>query len=58
MSYAARFSHTKDLIKIHMRGKFHQYSIFLFVKLTDSASMKWSLLGVFWALTPRNIVRP
>ena len=33
MSYAPRFCRMKGLIKIYICGKFHQYSIFVVVKL-------------------------
>ena len=61
VSVFKRFSNT--LMKMHNCGKFHDFH-FVVVKLkvfkfflTDSASMKWSFLGGFWALTLPNKVQ-
>ena len=56
--YALRVWKMKNLIEIHICGKFHQYSIRgCQVFRTDSASMKWTFLRVFWVLTSPNKVR-
>ena len=54
MSYTTRFCQMKYLIKICMCSMFHQYSIYLIVKLkivkvscTDSTSKKWPFLIQF-----------
>ena len=51
----------KGLMKIYNCGKFHLFSIcglqvINFQMLCgDAASMKWSILGWFWALSPANM---
>ena len=65
MSYAPKFCQMKDLIKIHICGKFYHIAFadvklkFLKVYGIPSQSIKWPLLrgGGGWALNPPNIVR-
>ena len=63
MSYASKFCQIKDLIKIYICGKFHQYSIcgckgksFQNFSYWFSIHKMAPFFG-FWALTPPNIVR-
>ena len=59
MNYAPKFCQMKDLIKICICGKFHQYSIcsceikeFQSFLCIDSASMKWPLFELFGPYSP------
>ena len=59
MSYTPRFCQMKDLIKIYICGKFHQYSICgCEVKdfWIDSAFMKWPLLVFFRPLLSQTLL--
>ena len=59
MSYALFFCQVKDLMKIHNRGKFHQYSICgcqvkkIQILGSNSASMIWLFEEVFGPLLPQ-----
>ena len=60
MDYAPRFCQMKDLIKIYICGKFCYHSICVCEVedfWIDSASIKWPVLRVFWALAFPNIVQ-
>ena len=63
VSYAPRFCQMKDLIKVYICGKFHQYSTCgCEIKNFESFSYWFSIhemapFGGFWALTPTNIVQ-
>ena len=63
LSHASAFCQNEGLMKIHNLDKFHGYSICGCQVINfqsfpyQSASLKWSFLGTFWALTPPNIVR-
>ena len=60
MGYSPRFRQMKDLIKIYICGKFNHYSICgceVRDFWIDSASIKWPLFRVFWALTFSDIVQ-
>ena len=63
MSYVPRFCQMKELIKVYICGKFHQYSICgCEIKNFDSFSYWFSIcemapFGGFCALTPTNIVQ-
>ena len=65
MSYALIFCLVTDLVKVHNRGKFHQYSICScqvesfqnFVLQIDSSSTNWPFSEGFWALTPPNMAQ-
>ena len=59
MNYTPRFCQIKDLIKIYICGKFHQYSIcsceikkFQSFLCIDSVSMKWPLFELFGPYIP------
>ena len=57
MRHTPRFCQTKDLIKIYICGKFHQYR-YVVVKLKifcciDSVSMIWPLFAIFGPLLPQ-----
>ena len=57
------FFQMKGFVMIHNRGKFHIYSVcgcqFINFQmfLGDAASMNLAILGVFWAVTPPNMVQ-
>ena len=64
MSYTPIFCQIKRLMEIHNRGKFHWCNIcgcwvinFQKCFCGNAASMKWPLLGGFWALSPINMTR-
>ena len=59
LSYTPRFCKMKNLIKIYICVKFHHYRICggeVEDFWIDSASMKWPLFRVFWALAFPNII--
>ena len=58
MNCTPRFCQMKDLFKIYICGRFHQYSIcgceikIFKVSCIESASMKWPLIGFFGPYSP------
>ena len=59
MSYTARFSEMKDLIKTYL-CTFHQYDyVFSKLKIFKAFCIGYEMatFGLFWALIPPNIVQ-